>query len=305
MAKGKHSAALFEVINSTKRPESIAQSLRTPKWWFKGRQTPGSAAPAEPPSFDEPATPVASAPDPTAAPRASTMRSMPPASTAGRSSAVHLDFNRERQELTLRLRYTTALVSSFFLCAAIGGAYVIGRHLNHGPQSALASTQPPAQAPQYLRQAPQAGVTDVTRQRLVRPAVNTGMAQARRPQPEQTSTPAQARPAVASLVPASATTSLPRMIGLNYAIIQTYPDSEREAAEAACAFLNKNGIPCTLEKTDYVKNPNWVCLVGTAGFTKISSGDYVTYVDHIIALAEKFPTARFYRFNPKAFKWRG
>lgn len=302
MAKGKHSAALFEVINSTKRPEAIAQSLRTPKWWFKGRQTPGSDVPAEPPSFDEPAAAVA--PDPAPAPRTS-MRSMPLSSASGRSSAVHLDFNRERQELTLRLRYTTALVSSFFLCAAIGGAYVIGRHLNRGPQTALASSQPVAQAPQYLRQAPQAGVTDVTRQRLVRPAGNTETAQVRRPQPEQTSTPVPAKPAVASLVPASATTTLPRVIGMNYAIIQTYPDSEKDAAKAACDFLNKNGIPCTLETTDYVKNPNWVCLVGTAGFTKISSGDYLTYVDHIVALADKFPTARFYRFNPKPFKWRG
>jgi hypothetical protein len=304
MAKGKHSAALFEVINSTKRPEAIAQSLRTPLWWFKGRQAP-SPAPAEPPSFSEP-EPAPSAPDPTIAPRitSSASRSMPPTSSSSRSSTVHVDFNRDRQEVTLRLRYTTALVSGFFLCVAIGGAYIIGRHLNRGPQTAMASTQQPTAVPQYLRQAPQAGVTDVTRQRLVRPAANTQTAQAHRPQVESQVTPSP-RPAVNSLIPASAVTSLPRVIGLNYAIIQTYPEGEMQAAQAACDFLNKNGIPCTLEKTDYVRNPNWVCLVGTAGFTKISSGDYLTYVDHIIALADKFPTSRFNRFNPKPFKWRG
>jgi hypothetical protein len=305
MAKGKHSAALFEVINNGKRPEAVAQSLRTPKWWFKGRQTP-APAPAEPPSFGEPEPAAPSAPDPTVAPTRAvpSSRSIPPASSAGRSSAVHMDFDPDRKEFTFRLRYTTALVSAFSLCVAIGAAYIIGRHLNRGPQTAGASTQQLATVPQYLRQAPQAGVTDVTRQRLVRSTTNTEAPQARRPQPEpQTSTPA--RPAVTSLIPASAVTTLPRVIGLNYAIIQTYPEGEMQAAQAACDFLNKNGIPCTLEKTDYVRNPNWVCLVGTAGFTKISSGDYLTYVDHILALAEKFPTSRFNKFNPKPFKWRG
>ena len=47
MAKGKHSAALFEVINSSKRPGRVAQSLRTPMWWFKGRQTPTDARVAD------------------------------------------------------------------------------------------------------------------------------------------------------------------------------------------------------------------------------------------------------------------
>ena len=302
MAKGKHSAALFEVINSGKRPEAVAQSLRTPKWWFKGHQTP-SPAPAEPPAFRDP-EPAPSAPDPTMAPRAGMSRSMPPAANSARSSTVHVDFDRGRQEVTLRLRYTTLLVSGFCLCVVIGGAYIIGRHLNRGPQAAVASTQESSGVPQYLRQAPQAGVTDVTRQRLVHNTANTETPQARRPQPEPQATAAP-RPAVTSPVPASANTTMPRIIGLNYAIIQTYPEGELQAAQAACDFLNKNGIPCTLEKTDYVKNPNWVCLVGTAGFTKISSGDYLTYVDHIIALADKFQTSRFNRFNPKPFKWRG
>lgn len=306
MAKGKHSAALFEVINNGKRPEAVAQSLRTPKWWFKGRQTPAAAAaPAEPPAFGEPEPAAPSAADPTVAPRAVTSsRSIPPASSSGRSSTVHVDFDPDRKEFTFRLRYTTALVSAFFLCVAIGAAYVIGRHLNRGPQTAAASTQQPGTVPQYLRQAPQAGVTDVTRQRLVRAGTHPETPQARRPQGES-QTGAPARPAVTSFVPASAVTTLPRVIGLNYAIIQTYPEGELQAAEAARDFLNKNGIPCTLEKTDYVRNPNWVCLVGTAGFTKISTGDYLTYVDHIIALADKFPTSRFNRFNPKPFKWRG
>lgn len=313
MAKGKHSAALFEVINSGKHSESVAQSLRTPKWWFKGSQSTrpsavktAAAASIAPPAYHEAEPAAPSHPDPTLAPRPSVSRSMPASSGSPRSSTVHLDFNRDRQEITFRLRYTTALVSAFTLCVLIGGAYIIGRHLNRGPQSALASTQQPP-APQYLRQAPQPGVTEVTHQRLIH--TNNGEAAPRDQQRSQTApqggAPAPSSPTVSTLVPASAETRMPRTIGLNYAIIQTYPAEELPAAQAACDFLNKNGIPCTLEKTEYVKNPNWVCLVGTAGFTKISSGDYLTYVDHIIALADKFPSSRFNRFNPKPFKWRG
>ena len=108
-----------------------------------------------------------------------------------------------------------------------------------------------------------------------------------------------------SLVPASAETGMPRAIGLNYVIIQTYPPDETKTAEAARDFLTQHGMPCTLEKTDYVHNANWVCLVGTAGFTRISSADFKTYTDNILKLGEKFPTTHFDKFKPAAYKWKG
>lgn len=300
MAKGKHSAALFEVIkgNSRGSSQSVTQSLRTPNWWFKTRPATSTPADVMPPRIEaEASAPLPAAP-PAPRPPARATGSIPYAS---RSSAVHLDFDRARKEITLRLRYTTALVSAFGVCAIVCSAYVIGRHLNQGPQTASAAPASSA-APLYARQAPQAGVATATRQQLLHPLANET------PQPRRTDTPVAPTRTTAplSLVPASAETGMPRAIGLNYVIIQTYPGEEADgAAKAACDFLNKNGIPCTLEKTDYARNPNWICLVGTAGFAKISSNDYKTYVDNIIKLGDKFPSSRFDHFRPAAFKWKG
>ena len=44
MAKGKHAAALFEVIHSGKDTSGL---LRTPKWWFKGRKQEEPASQVE------------------------------------------------------------------------------------------------------------------------------------------------------------------------------------------------------------------------------------------------------------------
>lgn len=300
MAKGKHSAALFEVIKgaSAGRSSGVSQSLRTPKWWFKSR--PAASAPAESgPSFSDSAPSSASA----------TVVAPPPSSrpalgyaNAPRSSAVHLDFDRSRKEITLRLRYTTALVSAFCVCALIGSAYVIGRHLNRGPQTASAATIQATLTPQYVHQAPQPGVVDATRQRLLHPGT-TDTAQPRRPSEPVNAVATQSHePVSTSLVPAGAETRLPRTIGLNYVIIQTYPSEEMQTAQATCDFLTKNGIPCTLEKTEFARN--WICLVGTAGFSKISSSDFKAYVDNIVRIGEKFPSSHFDHIRPAAYKWK-
>ena len=276
------------------RSGHAGQSLRTPKWRFKGRPSAGAAAET---------TPLVSAPEPISASVVSPPNARPISGFAadglGRSSAVHLDFDRARKEITFRLRYTTALVSVFGVCALVGLAYVIGRHMSRGPQTISAVTVPQS-APQYIRLAPQAGVTNVIRQRLPRPMIDPATPSGRN---AEAANPVPRVPA--SLVPAGAEVRLPRAIGLNYAIVQTYPPEEIESAKAACDFLTRNGIPCTIEKTDFVHKPDWVCLVGTAGFAKISSGDFKTYVDNIISLGEKFPTSHFDRFRPAAYKWKG
>ena len=46
MAKGKHAAALFEVIHAAKDRQDKSGVLRTPKWWFKNRP---ETAPQQPP----------------------------------------------------------------------------------------------------------------------------------------------------------------------------------------------------------------------------------------------------------------
>ena len=151
MAKGKHATALFEVIHSKPRSSgnSAKNALLTPKWWFKGRSDPQRPTPVPAPSFSP--TP-AHLTEPTGifqAPAESSLashesareefqaevESQPP---LGRS-AVQLHFDRDRHEMTLRLRYTTAIVSAFALLVALGLAYVVGRHIAGGPQTASAS----------------------------------------------------------------------------------------------------------------------------------------------------------------------
>ena len=301
MAKGKHSAALFEVINNSKRPERVAQSLRTPKWWFKGSQTPSTTtevdASASMPESDFATSAPAVAID---EPRMSATRQNVSRYSASRSSAVHVDFDRDKQEITFRLRYTTAIVSAFAICAVVGMAYVIGRHISRGPQVASAADVPAAQA--VLQQPSQHGVTEVPRTRSTH---TTETPQPARRESGNTAPVRSTATSTSSLIPAGAETGMPRAIGLNYAIIQTYPPDETKTAEAARDFLTQHGIPCTLERTDFVRNENWICLVGTAGFAKISNGDFKTYADNIIKLGEKFPSSKFDRFKPAPYKWKG
>lgn len=64
MAKGKHSTALFEVIHSDKRfkqghGSEAKEALRTPKWWFRGREKPET--PTEAPLAEVEGDPTTSA----------------------------------------------------------------------------------------------------------------------------------------------------------------------------------------------------------------------------------------------------
>jgi len=302
MAKGKHSTALFEVIHSANRPDRVAQSLRTPKWWFKGRQTP-TPAPAGEPSFapPEPEAPTAEVePD-----GAMSAASAPPSyRDRGRSSAVHVDFNRNRKELTLRLRYTTALVSAFAVCMLIALSYVVGRHLGHGPQSASAAEQPTIE--QLRQQPPQPGVTAVPRPHAAAPQVSPPTNSQRRQ--VESSGPAKGIQSVANpQATPGVDQGLPRVVGDNYVIIQTYPPQEAQAAKEACDFFNRNGISCTLEKNlaAYTTDPNWLCLVGTSGFPRIHSDEFRAYTQNISRIAASFKTSHFNRPDPQPYKWRG
>src|SRR5579864_468493 len=150
MAKGKHSTALFEVIHSANKPDRVAQSLRTPKWWFKGTLPKQPGVLTEPTfSEPEPLPELERAP----APRPS------PARRGNTRSGVQFDFDRTRQEITLRVRYTTAMVGAFSVFVLIGMAYVLGRHLGHGPQTAMADETPHVQ--RLRQEPPQQGVTDI------------------------------------------------------------------------------------------------------------------------------------------------
>ena len=131
MARNKHSTALFEVIHSANKPGRIAQSLRTPKWWFKsGNKSPTamsqSATMDSASVYSEPEPVAAIESEREAAPSPSRSRLRPFRGEG--ASRFRFGFDRGNQEVTFRLRYTTALVTGFAVFAIVGLSYVIGRH---------------------------------------------------------------------------------------------------------------------------------------------------------------------------------
>lgn len=303
MAKGKHSTALFEVIHSANKPGRVAQSLRTPKWWFKSSVNSPVTTPPPAPAFEEPEAvgqewnePVEQAP----------VRSRP--AQSARSSGIGFGFDRSKQEMTFRLRYTTVLVTAFGIFVLVGLSYVVGRHLGGGPK--VASAEQPS-VKELLEQPAQPDVTKVTRPRAtqaqaartVTPAQNSEKNQ---PPVMAHNTVPSRQNVTSSLVPATADTSSPRKAGLNYLVIQIYPADRKPSAEAARDFFTKNGIPCTIEKTGWTLG-NWVTLIGTAGFNKVGGDDFKGYVERTAAIAKTYKTANFDRPEPttsNAYKWK-
>lgn len=177
MAKGKHSTALFEVIQADKRFQKKTTrdgALRTPKWWFKSpgwrpstagggndlksENEAGPAPEAAPaanllasaPAFEAQAPvqpPVA--PEPVPAPVttpavAEEVVVEQPARGPSRLRRPHwlggksLALDPDRHVVTLRLKYNTAIVGGFAVLVMLGLAYVIGRQVGHGPATTYA-----------------------------------------------------------------------------------------------------------------------------------------------------------------------
>jgi hypothetical protein len=96
-----------------------------------------------------------------------------------------------------------------------------------------------------------------------------------------------------------------RVVGLHYVIVQCYPPQEKQLAEDAVKLLSANGIPATIE-TNVPYAPNWLAVVGVAGFDRVkSSREYDAYVARIEQIGAKFGgTSKFKKFEPRPYKWR-
>jgi hypothetical protein len=289
---------LFEVIHSAKEPGRIAQRLDTPKWWFKSRHRAGKTT-AESPS----ASRIAAAqhpPEPEVEtrriePRKPEKRSRFESNGESRSS-VKVGFDRARKEFALKFRYTTALMCGFGLFAAVGVAYVVGRHMSSGPQIAAADQ---VAADQPVRPA----VLNVAKSRsAVATATLTNIETPKRTALTNANTVPQ-KTVVSTLVPASAKTDLPRVDHLNYVVIATYPVEEQAKAETARAFFTKAGIPCSLETCNWA--PKLISLVGTAGFAHVRDNDFNTYLANVVKIAKTMKTSQFDRPSPGVYSWKG
>ncbi|HWE97244.1 MAG TPA: hypothetical protein VG269_25010 [Tepidisphaeraceae bacterium] len=329
MAKGKHAAALFEVIHGNKNIDTRGGSaLRTPKWWFKGR--PEAEVPG----------PVATAPAPTpmpaqtrpgyVAPRIAAVEEMPPAPTAPspapqasrfrneQTSAASrstgrpgrpMHFDGDRHEVTMRVRYTTAIVGGFALLVAVGVAYVIGRHVAGGPQTAAASgvVVPATAGEDADRHVVNSNALEVPRHpKPLPPSASPRGNDNARPRETARKTNSESNPGtpIAPAVPTPATPEGQRAIGLNYVIAQSYPDIK--SANEARDFLVKSGIGCTVVQgpRDFT-HESWFSVVGTRGFDHIHTPECDAYVKAIEKSNDRFAAgSRFKRFEPHLYRWK-
>jgi hypothetical protein len=93
-----------------------------------------------------------------------------------------------------------------------------------------------------------------------------------------------------------------RIHGLNYVIIQGYPDEA--SAKAALKVLAENGLGCTIERGLRGLNRDWYIVVGTEGFGRISGREYENYVKKIQAVSDKFTDRKSFKaFDPLPYKW--
>lgn len=330
MAKGKHSPALFEVVHGKRHFDKSATVLRTPNWWFKGRHR-GPAAPAaevgDPPAFADEADPTQAAlppPDREREPATADYESalddptsfaMPHPRRRGAPFQVVVD--RDRQELFLRVRFTTAIVAGFALLVVIALSYVTGRQLGRGPSMAMAT-----QSSEEVAAGPvEKGVLDVGNRggtSGIAPSgagIGAGGISAQ-PAPARTAEPLVAVPAAAAAsagrqagapaAPKSADfENGRRIVGKQYVVIQAYAGDQKRLAEEARDFLLKNGVSCTVEKGVKGWPSEWNSVVSTQGFDRASGPQYDTYISTATRIGEAFAgKSAWKRFDPTPVRWQ-
>jgi hypothetical protein len=223
-----------------------------------------------------------------------------------------LGLDPDRREVTVRFRYTTAIIVGFAICVAVGLAYVTGRQTNKAsagpnPVSSAAVKNGPV-----LAHVIDIGPTEKPPENVEEPDAppapsgkNPDDAARGKAAPPAASQRVGAHPAMPG--PADGVeTAMPRIKGLNYVIVQSYPDL-RGALEAQKA-LEAEGIPCTVETgpADWVANPEWRSVIGIHGFARMKDVPaYKRYVAAIESVSRKFAgNSKFKKFEPMAYKWK-
>jgi hypothetical protein len=204
----------------------------------------------------------------------------------------------DRQQITFKFSYTSAIIVTFSLVVAVGLAYIVGQKMNHGPTLALGG-----QSSEQLRAGPKnRGVMDVGPHN----ATPNAPVQQREPDPAITSRGPETNPDNVdgpANAPSVDSAAQQRVLNLNYVVVQSYPD-QKSAEEARDALL-KAGINCTIEQKLRGLNPNWFTVVGTQGFQRASGTEYDGYIRKIDAVSQQFATRKrsFKAFTPMAYKW--
>jgi hypothetical protein len=292
MAKSKRSAALFEVIQSSRLPKQKRSFLPALNWLSRRSFKPAPFQVEVPTPIVPSVPPAAAAPDPDVdlLPAPVEAPCFPTSSPRQPIPGVDLQLDPDRQQIMFKVSYNSAIVTGFTILVAIGLAYVVGRKMSRGP---IAATASPSSAelraqpahPEVLDIASGAGLT---RAELITPSGDSAqLAAGKSP----------------TTAPASVDTQ--RIIGRQYVVIQIYPD-KKNALDAA-ALLNKNNIPCTVENgLAGWANKSWWCVIGTTGFDHIrGNAEYARYETAVNRVSEQFAAnSKFKKFEPRAYRWK-
>lgn len=298
MAKKKRSAALFEVMVKQEqrrlpRPPGV---FRTLYLWFKNRP---KNAPTPAPVMsavavrEEVAGRVIVEPPP--APILREITKLPPLPVEPAPSrepdSTTVALNRGRGLLALRVSYGTAIITAFAVATVVISAFLIGKRFQSRPQTVLA----PTTTQELRRQAPRPNLTDVRRVSNPPPITYTG-------DPPDV---ASANNTATGGNPAGNAPAKPkeRELGLNYVMVQSYP--EEKMAVAAAAALRQNGIDCTVEKG--IPGFFRFAVVGQIGFSRISNNPQLdAYMNKIRAISESYARKpnSFAAFKPQPVKWQ-
>jgi hypothetical protein len=205
-----------------------------------------------------------------------------------RSSANKVAFDRDKHQVTVKVRFNTAVISLVALLVVVGAAYIIGKRAGK-PSSAGAS---PAPAPQPAPQAKAGagGPLDVP----ARPKTGSPKSNDLQPIPDRVARNNGAQPAPpggpgsSQLSPSGIFEDAKidsgvarRTVGYNYCIISRYRGDQQEIAIDVSDFLNQHGVPNTIESgSPQLETPaDGYVIVGTRGFGKVFSGEQV-YKDY-------------------------
>jgi hypothetical protein len=232
-----------------------------------------------------------------------------------------VDVDPDRREVTVRFRYTHAIIAGFAVCVVVGLAYVTGRQTNQANAGPGAISSKSIKDGDIL-----AGVLDIQPDREAATLGddidsvnddNRTSVQPRPPTVEGSKGRSQsksglivkepAKPAPPRALPNGMEQGLPRAKGLNYVIIQIYPDEK--AARGAADALQAAGVECTVEQAPpgWTADPDWKAVIGTLGFPPRSSNtpEYRKYKDSIEAVSKSYAgRSKMKQFEPSLYRWR-
>jgi hypothetical protein len=208
------------------------------------------------------------------------------------------DSGPEPKRITLHLTRSSVAIGTVAIVTLIAAAFVAGRKLSTHPRPLTSIPTDDIQKGPVLR--------DVTN--LQRTPVNPPPAGQNPPPPAQggigQQTPEQQQ-SPPQPPPSNIVRDANRRVGLNYVVVQSYPD--QKMAEEAKKALTENGIDCTIEKNvPGMGKPDWFKVVGTDGFDRISNNPQLeAYKRRLNEISTKYARKNNFRaFDLTEYKWR-